>query len=125
MTTTQAPAQLAELYLATWNETDPAARRALIDTSWTADLRYTDPLVEVAGPEALDATIAAVQQQFPGWVFSLGETGVDAHHRQARFTWNLGPAGGEALVVGFDVVTTDEEGRIATVLGFLDKVPAV
>ncbi|GAA1963853.1 nuclear transport factor 2 family protein [Kitasatospora viridis] len=115
--------QLADQYLATWNETDPAARRKLIDTSWAADLSYTDPLVEVTGRDALDATIGAVQQQFPGLVFTLGETGVDGHHQQARFTWNLGPADGEALVVGFDVVTSDAEGRIATVLGFLDKVP--
>jgi len=116
--------QLAEQYLATWNETDPAARRKLIDTYWAADLSYTDPLVEAVGRDALDATLGAVQQQFPGLVFTLGEAGVDAHHRQARFTWNLGPAGGEALVVGFDVLTSDDEGRIATVLGFLDKVPS-
>ena len=41
-----------------------------------------------------------------------------------RFTWGLGPADAEPLVVGFDVVVLDDEGRIDTVLGFLDKVPA-
>ena len=53
---------------------------------------YIDPLVEVEGREALDATIAAVQQQFPGFVFTAAGP-VDAHHRQARFSWGLGPAG--------------------------------
>jgi hypothetical protein len=109
-------------YLDCWNETDPAARRKLIDAVWAADASYIDPLAEAHGRDAIDATIDAVQRQFPGFVFALAGP-VDAHHRQARFTWGLGPAGAEPLVVGFDVAVTDEEGRIATVLGFLDKVP--
>jgi len=43
--------------------------------------------------------------------------------RQARFTWGLGPEGAEPLIAGSDVAVTDEAGQIATVLGFLDKVP--
>jgi len=34
------------------------------------------------------------------------------------------PAGQEAPIVGFDVAVTDAAGRLQTVLGFLDKVPA-
>lgn len=114
--------QLAERCIAIWNETDQPARRKLIDEVWAEDGSYTDPLVDVRGREALDATIGAVQAQFPGFVFTLGP--VDAHHHIARFTWLLGPAGEEAPVVGFDVLTTDGEGRIASVLGFLDRVPS-
>ncbi|WP_395295374.1 nuclear transport factor 2 family protein [Kitasatospora hibisci] len=113
--------QLAERYLAAWNETDPAARRKLIDEVWAGDCRYTDPLAAVTGREGVDALIGAAQAQFPGLVFTLGP--VDAHHDIARFTWNLGPAGGEALVVGFDVLVADPEGRITAVHGFLDRVP--
>jgi hypothetical protein len=29
----------------------------------------------------------------------------------------------EPVVVGFDVAVTGDDGRLATVLGFLDKVP--
>ena len=114
---------LLENYLACWNETDPAARRALLETHWAPAATYTDPLADVAGLDALDATIAAVQAQFPGWTFAPGDR-FDAHHQQARFTWTLGPAGEEAPVAGFDVVVTDDEGRIKTVLGFLDRVPS-
>ncbi len=49
---------------------------------------------------------------------------MDAHHRQARFNWGLGPEGAEPVVIGFDVAVTGEDGRIVAVLGFLDKVPA-
>ena len=109
-------------YLACWNETDPAARRKLIGDTWAADASYIDPLAEAHGQEAIDATIGVVQQQFPGLVFSLAGP-VDAHHQQARFSWGLGPEGAEPLVLGFDVAVTDEDSKIVTVLGFLDKIP--
>ena len=110
-------------YLNCWNETDPAARRKLIGEVWAPDAEYIDPLAEAYGRDAIDATIAAVQGQFPGFVFTLAGP-VDAHHRQARFTWGLGPQGGEPLVVGSDVAVAGEDGRLVSVLGFLDKVPA-
>ncbi|HXC85396.1 MAG TPA: nuclear transport factor 2 family protein [Trebonia sp.] len=115
--------ELAEQYIATWNETDPSARRAMIEETWSADARYTDPLADVTGHDQIDALLAAAQAQFSGLTFRLvGD--VDAHHDQARFTWELGPDGGEAVVVGFDVAQRDAGGRLALVLGFLDKVPS-
>jgi SnoaL-like domain len=114
---------LAARYLATWNETDPAARRAAVADLFTEDARYTDPLADVTGRDAIEATIAAVQAQFPGFVFRLAGP-VDAHHEQVRFTWHLGPEGQEAPIAGFDVAVTDGDGRIRAVLGFLDRVPS-
>jgi hypothetical protein len=116
-------AAIADRYIATWNETDPAARRTAIDDLWAADGRYVDPLAVAEGHDALDATIGAVQAQFPGLVFRLAGP-VDAHHDQARFTWELGRPGQDALVVGFDVAVLDGDGRLQTVLGFLDKIPS-
>jgi hypothetical protein len=113
---------LIDHYLACWNETDPAARRALLAQHWSEDLTLVDPLTELRGRDALDATIAGVQQQFPGMVFTpVGAA--DTHHDVTRFRWGLGPAGEEPLVIGFDVVTTDADGRIASVVGFFDRVP--
>lgn len=114
---------LAERYLACWNETDPASRRRLIETHWAPGATYVDPLADVQGYDAVDATIAAVQAQFPGFVFTQLD-GMDAHHQQARFGWGLGAPGDDPLVEGFDVVALDDEGRIERVYGFLDKVPA-
>ncbi len=114
--------QIIDTYLAAWNETDPGARRRLIDEMWAADGRYTDPLADVTGRDQLDAVIAAAQAQFGGLEFSLAGP-VDAHHHIARFTWHLGPRGGEPVVVGFDVAAV-EDGQIVSVQGFLDRVPA-
>ena len=116
--------ELAERYIAAWNETDPAARERAVAELYAADARYVDPLVDAAGREAIAATIGAVQGQFPGFVFRLVGP-VDAHHDQARFRWELGPAGApEAPVAGFDVAVRDADGRLASVFGFLDRVPA-
>ncbi|MFD8482478.1 nuclear transport factor 2 family protein [Kitasatospora sp. NPDC059673] len=115
---------LVERYLAVWNETDSTARRKLLEDVWATDGTYTDPMVATRGREEFDAAVAAVQTQFAGLVFRLGSP-IDAHHNAARFTWELAPEGAEeALIVGFDVLTATEDGRVATVVGFLDKVPA-
>ena len=116
--------QIVERYIDSWNAADPARRRELIDGLWATDGRYTDPLADVQGRDQIDATIGAVQQQFPGLVFRLGGP-VDANHQQARFSWHLGAADGdEPLVIGFDVLVLDGDGLIRNVYGFLDKVPA-
>jgi hypothetical protein len=114
--------EIIEQYLDCWNETDPGARRKLIEQVWAPDATYTDPLAEVQGWAAIEATIAAVQEQFPGFVFTLAGR-VDAHHRQARFTWNLAPAGAEPVVVGSDVALAGPDGKITAVFGFLVRVP--
>jgi hypothetical protein len=110
---------LVARYLETWNETDPAARRKAIDELWAADGVYTDPMATGAGRDQIDATIAAVQSQFAGLAFTLAGP-VDAHHNTARFTWSLG----DELVIGFDVLVLDADGRISKIYGFLDKVPS-
>jgi hypothetical protein len=115
--------EIVDKYIAAWNETDPQRRRALIEHLWAADGSYTDPLADVRGRAEIDAVIAAAQQQFAGLVFSLGGP-VDANHNQARFTWHLGPAGGEPVVIGFDVAVVNGDGQLSSVHGFLDKVPA-
>ncbi len=115
--------ELAQRYIDTWNQTDPTARRAAVDQLYAEDARYVDPLGVADGREAIASMIDAVQQQFPGFSFRLAGP-VDGHHNQARFGWELGPAGSPAPIVGFDVAVNDDSSRIQTVPGFLDKVPA-
>jgi len=115
--------QIATTYIAMWNASDPQERHTLVAELCAEDVRYTDPLVDVTGRDALAATIGAVQDQFPGFSFTLLGA-VDAHHDQARFGWELGPAGIPAPVAGFDVVTTDADGKVTRVLGFLDRLPS-
>ena len=114
--------EIIDRYIAAWNETDAEACSALVWSLWAADGSYTDPLADVRGPDEIAGLIGAAQQQFPGLVFTLGGP-VDANHHQARFTWHLGPGGGEPIVIGFDVAVLNGGGQIGSVYGFLDKVP--
>ncbi|UNO39217.1 nuclear transport factor 2 family protein [Streptomyces sp. MST-110588] len=111
-------------YLEAWNATDPADRAKAVAAAFTEDGSYTDPLADVAGHDQLAAVIGAVHEQFPGFRFrQLGA--VDGHHHIARFGWELvSPADGSAPVAGSDVITLAADGRIASVHGFLDRVPA-
>jgi hypothetical protein len=115
--------QVAADYIETWNERDAAARLALLSDGWTSDAAYVDPLAEAHGHEQIDAVISSVQASWAGFEFRLVGL-VDGHHSQCRFGWELGPADLEAPIAGFDVVQLGLDGRIRSVLGFLDRVPA-
>ncbi|MFF2847243.1 nuclear transport factor 2 family protein [Streptomyces sp. NPDC058001] len=110
-------------YFDAWNATSPDAVGKAVAVAWTEDGSYTDPLADVAGLDQVAAVINGAHQQFPGFIFRpLGA--VDGHHDLARFGWELvDPADGSAPVAGFDVITLAEDGRIRSVLGFLDRVP--
>jgi len=112
-----------ERYFAAWNAQDAEALRKAVAEAWTEDGTYTDPMADVRGHDQLAAIIAAVHEQFPGFEFRMtGE--VDGHHHTARFTWDLvSTADGSSPAAGFDVITLAGDGRIASVLGFLDRVP--
>ena len=115
--------QLAQRYIDTFNETDPDRRRAALQTLYTPDARYVDPHQDLEGPKQIDEFIAATQERFPGYRFTLGSA-VDAHHDQARFNWNVtGPGHSEPAYVGFDVIVADN-GRVRNVYGWLDHAPA-
>jgi hypothetical protein len=114
--------EIIEQYLETFNEKDAERRRGLLGSLYTADSTYTDPHVDVRGPEQIDEFITQTQQRFPGFTFSLGSE-IDAHHEQARFQWHAGPDENPAMVVGFDVIVTDGS-RIRSVYGFMDAPAA-
>ena len=114
-------AALIDRYFAMWNEIDGEQRRDLIAQTWTEDASYVDPLMEGLGQAGIDAMVAGVQAQFPGHAFRRTSE-IDAHHDRVRFTWELAPADGAALVSGIDfgVVAGD---RLRSITGFLDQVP--
>lgn len=111
-------------YFEAWNASGSAEELAkAVEAAWSEDGRYTDPLSDVSGHQAIAAVIGGAHAQFPGYVFRL-EGAVDGHHDVARFRWELvSAADGSAPVAGSDVVTLAADGRIATAAGFLDRVP--
>lgn len=119
-----------DAYVATWNETDPARRRAGIAAAWAPSGTYRDPVMASDGPAGIDAMLAGVQARFPGFVLKRTSR-VDAHNgplggpegSYVRFGWSLGPASGPSVVEGVDFCTLAPDGRLASVVGFIDKAP--
>lgn len=114
--------QIASNYIATWNAADTADRAELIAGHWSAEPRYVDPLIAAKGAEELSGIIGALQDRFPGFRFTLINT-PDGHGDYVRFAWGLGPDGGEPIIEGSDVIVL-KDGKMAEVVGFLDKMPA-
>ncbi|WRZ96280.1 nuclear transport factor 2 family protein [Streptomyces sp. NBC_01007] len=111
-------------YFEAWNAGGRDTLTKAVAAAWTADGTYTDPLADVRGHEQIAAVITAAHEQFPGFAFRLLGA-VDGHHDTARFGWELvDETDGSAPVAGFDVIVLDGEGRIRSVRGFLDRVPA-
>ena len=115
-----------EAYVATWNETDAGRRQAGIARAWASDGRYRDPLMASDGHAGIDAMVAGVQARFPGFVLrrtSKVDSHGGPHGGHCRFTWSLGPAQGPAVVEGVDFCALSPDGRLASVVGFIDKMP--
>jgi hypothetical protein len=114
--------EIASNYIATWNATDAAERERLLANHWTRDASYVDPLMAAGSAAELSGMIGAVHDRFPGFRFSLISK-PDGHNDWIRFSWGLGPEGADPIIEGSDVVRVDS-GRMKSVVGFLDKVPA-
>jgi hypothetical protein len=111
--------ELVGSYLSTWNDTDAAHRRLVIDKIWEPGGRYVDPVNDATGPEQIDAMVSGFHAQFPGVAFR--RTGpIDTHHELARFTWAFGPEGGAPIATGTDVLVHTGHGRLVNVYGFFD-----
>ena len=115
--------KLAEDYIALWNETEQARRLELLAATWTCDATYTDPLVRASGHSQMDGVIGAVQARFPAFRFALAARSADSFGDHVRFSWALGPHGGDAVIKGTDFVMRDGD-RIKSVVGFLDQAPS-
>jgi hypothetical protein len=113
---------IANRYIDLWNERTPGKRRELLGQNWTSDAIYVDPLMRGDGHDGVDALIAGVQQRFPDFRFKLiGEPNGYGEH--LRFSWGLGPNGVDSPIKGTDFAVL-KDGRIKSITGFLDQVPA-
>lgn len=110
-------------YFVAWNAPTEELQKA-VAAAFEEDGTYTDPLADVKGHEGVISVISGAHTQFPGCEFKLTGT-PDGHHDVVRFTWDLvSKTDGSSPAAGFDVITLAEDGRIKTVIGFLDRLPS-
>jgi hypothetical protein len=112
---------IAEQYLAAWNERDPVARRAKVASAFTLEAGYVDPMARVDGHLGIDSLIGAVQDKFPTHRFELAGT-PDSHNDAIRFSWSLVSPAGQPVAHGTDFGVVSAGGRLASVTGFLDNI---
>jgi hypothetical protein len=106
-----------DLHLEAYAEPDPTRRSALLDQVWTRDGQLFDPPFDGTGPAAIAALVDVVLEHYPAHHFERTTT-VDSHHDFARYGWALVGADGVVGASGTDVVTVDDSGRLARIVGF-------
>jgi len=66
--------------------------------------------------------VDAIQTQFPGQRFRR-QSGIDTHHDQVRFAWDLAAPDGGVTVAGLDVGVVADDGRLVSITGFFGEPP--
>lgn len=99
---------------------DAAARRARIDEVYTDDVLFTDPEGPATGRDIVEERAAKLLAELPA-DFTFAEDGIAYLGPDAgALAWTVGPAGGEPVVRGIDVITV-RDGRIATLLTIVNS----
>jgi hypothetical protein len=94
--------------LGVFNERDPQRRALAIESTYAADVRWTDDEGITFGREALDAKAAALQSQMEGLVFTKAGP-VYQTLGLGYLAWKLGPDGGDSVATGFDVAIVRDD----------------
>jgi hypothetical protein len=114
--------QQIDEYVATWNETDPELRAALIARVWTEDGYYADRGAQVRGHVQISANIDRVHRKFPDRIY--GRTSGIYHHRdRARFEWAIIDPAGRPAFGGVAYAKFAADGRLRSVIGLFGPIP--
>ena len=114
-------ATIEELMRATlfevFGERDAARRRAAVERTYAADVRFSDAEGVVIGHDALDAKAQRILDGAPGFVFSPAGP-VHVNQDLGQLAWNFGPPGQPPVVRGMDIALV-EDGLIARIYTLL------
>ncbi len=133
-------AQVADRYVAVWNEPDPDRRRTLIRELWAnggvqvleapeamreGAARYAmSALLEARGHDALEERVTRAYEEFvaPG-EFSFRSRGNAARLGDLlKFNWEMvSTNGGDVAAVGLEILELDGDGRIRTDYQFIER----
>lgn len=131
--------ELADRYVAVWNQPDPDTRRKAIQELWTEDgVHLLEPpeeivkraaeigitaTLEARGHEALVRRVTRAYDEFvaPGQFEFRRHGEVATLHDMVKLRWAMVPAGGgEVLAVGIDLLLLAPDGRIRRDYQFIE-----
>jgi hypothetical protein len=107
--------ELADRYVAAWNETDTTRRRSAIAALWTSTGEHYVGTREVRGYDALEARIASSHEKNVRGCGNRFRAVKDARtlHNAVTFHWEMLPSDrDEVLATGLEFLLLDAEGRI-------------
>jgi hypothetical protein len=115
--------ELANLYVAVWNETDAQARRRAIAALWLPDGIHYVRDREARGYSALEERIIGSHQKNvrdAGYRFrAMGNA--QALRNAVTFNWEMVAPDGNVAAVGLEFLIVDERNRIAVDYQFIVK----
>lgn len=131
---------LADRYVAMWNEPDPRARRELLHHLWSsgalhrlqppAEMRtaaravgFSDPVLEARGHKELEQRVTRAYDEFvaPGTYTFRRRDDVARVGNVVKFHWEMIPqAGGDVAGLGLEVLIVDDDMRIKEDYQFIE-----
>jgi hypothetical protein len=113
---------IVTVYGSAWNESDEGARLCSLESSLTPSVTYIDPTIDTASREALSGAIGEFLTMATG--SSIVQTsGLDARDGELRFAWEF-RTNGATVIKGYDYMELDGDGRISSIRGYWDPLPA-
>jgi hypothetical protein len=110
-------------YIQVWNERNDGRRSDLIAKTWSEEGNYVDPHRSGTGHDEINEMVRTAQSQHPGYALRL-VSGIDAHKNFVRFSWQAGGTTEAPLLIGgTDVAILSSDGRIKSIIGFIDAMP--
>lgn len=137
----QAATDLADQYVAMWNEEDPGARRAAVAELWADDgaqilqppeemldqaarIGFINPVLEARGHHELEARVTRSYEEFvaPGEFRFRARNDARQVGDVIRFGWEMVRVGdGDPVAVGLEFLILDVHGRIRLDYQFIER----
>jgi hypothetical protein len=133
-------AELADRYVALWNEADPDRRRELIAGLWTEQGEHIlqppddarriaagagvggSAIIEARGHAEIEARATSANEHWigaEGWSFRRRDD-ADRVHDVVKFHWEAVDGDGEVMGAGLNLLVLDAQGRIERDYTFVD-----
>ena len=106
---------LADRYAAVWNDGDPKARRAAIETLWSPDGEHYVGVREFRGYHQLHQRVTEAYEKNvrDGKHLFRAVKNAQQVHGVVTFNWEMiDPSNGEVLATGLEFLELDAQGRI-------------
>lgn len=118
---------IAERYVASWNETDPVARRKLIDELWAEDGAYYNRFFIASGRDMIEQSVTGAHHEyFSKGFFFKSQNNAYGHHRGVKFGWvMIARDTGEVDTFGEEFVILNDDDQIVMDYMFGVKPPTV